>query len=194
MPDVRGRLAVPVTRRSSSNRVGCKGFLRCRCRKHGRLRGRQLSPHDGASRATLPRFITHFGAVEALSATSVTEWISLRPGRTSRAPCGADELVDQAVAGVSLNGSPVISMLCMTTASLRATATAARLDPSRSHSCSPHLRRSHSDRLRVRSTVAALYRQPSQMTIAAPGDVTVIIDFAGLVAPGGQPDPGTDRS
>jgi hypothetical protein len=40
-------------------------------------------------------------------------------------------------------------MLCMMTASLRATATAARLKPSRSRSCSPHLRRSHSDRLRT---------------------------------------------
>ena len=38
------------------------------------------------------------------------------------------------------------SMVCTMTASLPATATAARWKPGRSRSCSPHLRRSHSDR------------------------------------------------
>ena len=74
----------PNFRRSSSNRVGCKGSLRCRCREHGRLRGRHVPPHDGASRATLPRFMTHSVALGAASATNGAEWISLRPGRTSR--------------------------------------------------------------------------------------------------------------
>lgn len=41
---------LPNSGRSSSNRVGRKGFLRCRCREHGRLRGRHVPPHDGASR------------------------------------------------------------------------------------------------------------------------------------------------
>jgi len=54
-----------LDRLTSSNRVGCKRFLRCRCREHGRLRGRHMPPHDGASRVTLPRFITHFIAMEA---------------------------------------------------------------------------------------------------------------------------------
>ena len=51
--------------------------------------------------------------------------------------------------------SPVFSIVCMTTASLRATATAARLKPTLSLSFSPHDRSALSARLRVRSTVAA---------------------------------------
>lgn len=54
-----------------------------------------------------------------------------------------------------LNSSPDLSMACMTTASLRATATAARLKPIFSRSFKPQLRRSHSARLLVRITVAA---------------------------------------
>ena len=80
--------------------------------------------------------------------------------RTSRqdvslAPCGAGELVGQAVACAARNGSPVVSMVCMMTASLRATATAARLKPSRSRSRRPHVRRSDWAWLRVSSDVAA---------------------------------------
>ena len=38
----------------------------------------------GLRGATAPRFITHSVAVEASDATSVAEWVGLRPGRTSR--------------------------------------------------------------------------------------------------------------
>ena len=59
------RLIAPVAR--------C--FLRCRCREHGRLRGRHVPPHDGAPRAALPRFITHSRCRGAPSTTNVAEWI-----------------------------------------------------------------------------------------------------------------------
>ena len=56
-----------------------------------------------------------------------------------------------------LNTSPVLSMLCMMIASLRATATAARLKPNRSRSLSPQLLRllSFLALVLVRITVAA---------------------------------------
>ena len=147
-------LRFPNISQSSSNRVGCKVLLRCRCREHGRLRGRQVSPHDGASRATLPRFITHSWHEPWVQRMARNGSAYVPAGRLARLAT-LTSWVDQAVVGAPRNGSPVVSMLCMMTASLRATATAARLKPSRSRSCSPHLRRSHSDRLRVRSTVAA---------------------------------------
>jgi len=37
-------------------------------------------------------------------------------------------------------------------------------------------------------------QQSAQMIVTAPGDVTSIINFTRLVAPGGQADPGTDRA
>ena len=108
----------------------------------------------GLRRATSPRFITHSIPGWVSDATNVAEWVGLRPGRTSRSALRRGRARDQFAAHVSLNGSPVIGMLCMMTASLRATATAAGLKPSRSRSCSPHLRKSHSDRLRTSNTVA----------------------------------------
>jgi len=51
--------------------------------------------------------------------------------------------------------SPVFNIVCMTIASLRATATAARLKPTFSLSLSPQERRVLSARLRVKMTVAA---------------------------------------
>ena len=140
---------------SSSNRVGCKGFLRCRCREHGRLRGRHVPPHDGASRGDPSKVHHAFRCRGRRMQRMSRSWSAYVPAGRLAAPRDADELGCQAVARVSLNGSPVINMLCMMTASLRATATAARLNPSRSRSCSPHLRRSHSDRVRTSNTVAA---------------------------------------
>ena len=143
------------TRRSSSNRAGCKAFVRYRCRKHGRLRGRHRPPHDGASRVTLPMFSTHSIAKGRLVQRTSRNGSAYVPAgrlvsalRRWRAGC-------QAVADVLRNCSPVVSMVCMMTASLRATATAARLKPSRSRSFRPHVRRSDCARLRVSSDVAA---------------------------------------
>jgi len=67
--------------------------------EHVRLRGRHVPPHDGASRATLPRLMTHFITMQALRATNVAEWISLRPGRTSRGALRADELGNSSCGG-----------------------------------------------------------------------------------------------
>ena len=64
-------------------------------------------------------------------------------------------------AGTSLsasNGCPLRHMACSTTASLRATATFARLNPMRSRSLRPQRRRSLSVRARVRIWAAASYR------------------------------------
>ena len=142
---------------SSSNRAGCKVIF-SRVSEAGSMvvcavgMSRRMM---GLRGVTLPRFRTQSGSWEAAVATKGTEWVSLRPGRTSRSALRRGRVGYQAVACVSLNGSPVISMVCMMTASLRATATAARLNPSFSRSCSPHWRRSHSDLVRVSSTVAA---------------------------------------
>lgn len=65
-------------------------------------------------------------------------------------------LLCQAMALVArLNSSPDFSIACMITASLRATATAARLKPILSRSFSPQARRVLSAWVRVRITVAA---------------------------------------
>jgi hypothetical protein len=54
-----------------------------------------------------------------------------------------------------LKSSPVLSIVCIITASLRATATAALLKPILSRSFRPHVRRVLSVELRVRMTAAA---------------------------------------
>jgi len=54
-----------------------------------------------------------------------------------------------------LNSSPVLSIVCIITASLRATATAALLKPILFRSCRPHVRRVLWVELRVRMTAAA---------------------------------------
>ena len=54
-----------------------------------------------------------------------------------------------------LNSSPVLSIVCIIAASLRATATAALLKPILSRSCRPHVRNVLGVELRVRMTAAA---------------------------------------
>lgn len=56
---------------------------------------------------------------------------------------------------LGLKSSPVLSIVCMITANLRATATAARLKPILSRSLRPHVRRLLSVEQRVRMTAAA---------------------------------------
>src|SRR4051794_3589874 len=58
-----------------------------------------------------------------------------------------------------LKRSPVLSIVCIITASLRAIATAALLKPILSRSCRPHVRRVLTVELRVRMTAAAPYRR-----------------------------------
>jgi hypothetical protein len=82
----------------------------------------------------------------------------------------------------------------MMTASLRAMATAARLKPILSRSFTPQARSSLSAYVRVRIAVAASYSSPPQMSVAASGDVAVIIDFARFVATSGQSQPRADRT
>src|SRR4029450_13964433 len=78
-------------------------------------------------------------------ATARAEWFDQRPGRdaSARLWAGACKLLYQALTLVArLNSSPDLSIACMMTASLRATATAARLKPIFSLSFRPHVRRS----------------------------------------------------
>ena len=115
------------------------------------------SPHDGASRGE-PSNVWSAGGEHGLdTATASAEWFGLRPGRDV-----SEHLQDwhkrawpRQAAAVRLNGSPDFNMACMITASLRATATAARLKPNFSRSFKPQRRRSLSACARVRMTVAA---------------------------------------
>ncbi len=104
---------------------------------------------------------------------TIAEWPDLRPGRDVSAcpkkgrnlvvaqfqvmsglPCHA--VRSQAVAPADRSkGSPVFSIVCMMTASLRATATAARLKPTFFLSFSPQVRSVLSARVLVRITTAA---------------------------------------
>lgn len=56
---------------------------------------------------------------------------------------------------VRSKNAPVLSIVCIVTADLRATATAARLKPTFSRRLRPHFRRLLSAEVRVRMTVAA---------------------------------------
>src|SRR5918993_577580 len=87
---------------------------------------------------------------------AIWQWLSYKSWLASDAAVRsqADVLADRS------KSSPLLSIVCMTTASLRATATAARLKPTRSLSLRPHLCRPLSAELRVRMTVAASKRSP----------------------------------
>jgi len=122
-------------------------------------RSTHRSPHDGFSRESLPMSDPH--SAKSAVATPRTEWLDPRPdenvlSRTSL--CATPELLrwhhSQAFAVLS-KMVLLLSMACIVTASFRATATAARLNPTRSLSLSPHVRRSLSALLRVSITVAA---------------------------------------
>jgi hypothetical protein len=91
----------------------------------------------GASRVNLPMCETH-ATGRADGATLCTEWFAPRPGRDVSLAfiAGATGEKVQAAA-VLLKSSPDFSIACMMTASLRATAMAARLKPSFSLSLSP---------------------------------------------------------
>ena len=143
----------------SSNRGSeRKHFLRwIVCRVQGRLRGRQQPPHDGSSREELPVWTPHSAANSG--APHQAEWLSPRPGRDVPArPCFGrkpQKSDHTAAPAVRSNISPDRSIACIVTARRRATATAARLKPTRSLNLSPHVRSVLSAELRVRITVAA---------------------------------------
>ncbi len=148
----------PVRRMmGSSNRaLGCKRNLALTvCLVQGRLRGRHEPPHVGSSR-TEPSYVD--GALGHEPVHPIKRNGSAHvPAGTERARCLLRRA--QAVTPAERsNSSPDFSMACMMTASLRATATAARLKPIRSRSLRPQSRSVLSAELRVRMTVAASYK------------------------------------
>lgn len=140
-----------------SNRGGDVKYLRARrCvgRVHGCLRGQHRSPHDGDSRDEPSMWTTHF----AESAVQPHQRIGSAhvPGRDASGVQILNAIRIYAVApAFGLKSSPVLSIECIITASLRATATAARLKPILSRSWRPNVRRALSVELRVRITDAA---------------------------------------
>ena len=99
----------------------------------------------GLRRRNLPRCQTHAAGLGLVGATGSAEWFVHVPAGTPQHASGQahPNSLDQAGALTArLNTSPDLSIACMMTASLRATATAARLKPIRSRSINPHRRRS----------------------------------------------------
>jgi hypothetical protein len=89
-------------------------------------------------------------------ATPSAEWLDSRPGRDASSAQSLNAIWIYAVApALGLKSSPVLSIVCMITASLRATATAARLKPIFFRSLRPHVRRLLSAAQRVRMAAAA---------------------------------------
>ena len=89
-------------------------------------------------------------------ATPSAEWLGSRPGRDASGAQLLNAIWIYAVApALGLKSSPVLSIVCMITANLRATATAARLKPILSRSLRPHVRKLLSVEQRVRMTAAA---------------------------------------
>jgi hypothetical protein len=88
---------------------------------------------------------------------------------------------------------PLISIVCMITASLRATAE--RLKPALSRNPRPQVRKLLAAETRVRMVDAALVEQPSELFVSTSGNVAVIVTPPpGLIAPCRQPDPSSDRT
>jgi hypothetical protein len=108
-------------------------------------RSRQCRRMMGLRRRNLPRCQTHAAGLGLVGATGSAEWFVHVPAGTPQHASGQahPNSPDQAVAlTIRVNGSPDLSIACMMTANLRATATAARLKPIRSRNCTPHWRRS----------------------------------------------------
>ena len=119
---------------------------------HGCLRGRHWPPHDGASRDEPSMWTTHF-AGSAVQQHQRNGSAHVPAGTPFRVPNAIGTYA--AAPAFGLNSSPVLSIACIITASLRATATAALLKPILSRSCRPHVRRVLWVELRVRMTAAA---------------------------------------
>lgn len=138
---------------SSNRSLERKHFLRwIVCRVQGRLRGRQQPPHDGPSREELPVWTPHSAANSSANGLAHVPAGTYQRVRASDANRKSDHT---SVPAVRSNISPDRSIACIVTANRRATATAARLKPTRSFNLSPHVRSVLSAELRVRITVAA---------------------------------------
>src|SRR6478609_4717012 len=97
---------------------------------------------------------THFAGDS--SATASAEWLGSRPGRDTLGIQVPNAIGTYAAApAFGLKSSPVLSIVCIITASVRATATAAVLKPILSRSFRAHVPRVLSVELRVRMTAAA---------------------------------------
>ena len=127
-------------------------------------------PHDGHSGASNVECAVQEGGNAQRGMTSPTSpaGTSRSSGRTEhgddRSPHGADLTTELRGAGsqgaadgaaLGLKSVPFFHIACMTTANLRATATAARLKPRRFLRAKPHRRRSLSPCTRVSMVVAA---------------------------------------
>jgi hypothetical protein len=126
------------------------------CRVQGRLRGRHEPPHDGASWRSLQMWTTHYAdrAVHPIKRNGSAHVPAGTYRRVQRLNA-IGSLSQAAAPAVRSNISPDFSIACIVTASLRATATAARLKPIRSLSLRPHARKALSAEVRVKITVAA---------------------------------------
>jgi hypothetical protein len=163
----RPRHDLPLLVSSFNRQAKCKCFFvlsaNSVCRVQGRLRGRHgPPPHGGASRRGLPMWTTHYSDP------------AVHPNKrngSAHVPAGTSRRVQRLNAIGSLpqattapavrsNTSPDFSIACIITASLRATATAARLKPNRSLSLRPHVHSALSADERVKITVAASSRRP----------------------------------
>src|ERR671916_1993907 len=114
--------------------------------------------HDGSSRGwDLPRWTTHSAdpAVHPIKRDSPAHVPAGTSGQRSRVNALRQDWPQAAPPAVRSKSWPDRSMACITTASFRATVTAARLKPIFSRSCRPHVRRALSAEVRVRMTVAA---------------------------------------
>jgi hypothetical protein len=128
------------------------------CREQCHLRGRHRPPHGGASRGNLPMCGTHASIRWGDGATASAEWFWPRPrqGRLGASDGRRELAMDQAMGSASRwKDCPDFSMACMMTASLRATAMAARLKPILSRSFTPQVLSALSALVRVSTTVAA---------------------------------------
>jgi hypothetical protein len=152
--------------RVSSNRMSlCKAFLRA---EEHRLPGAVSSSRSAWSRRMVG---LRGGTFECVERTHQSVGVMVQQPRRngSRHVPGRDASgrverltrigLDQAMGTASRwNGWPDFSIACMITASLRATATAARLKPTRSRSLTPQVRKALSALVRVRTTVAGTVR------------------------------------
>ncbi len=103
-------------------------FCKQRCRVHGCLRGRHRSPHDGASQHEPSMWLTH-SAETAMQPHQRNGSAHVPAGTPSSAQLMSAIRYYAVTPAVGLKNSPVFSMVCMMTASFRATATAALLKP-----------------------------------------------------------------
>lgn len=123
---------------------------------HGCLRGRQQSPHDGASREEPSMWTTTHSAGSAVQPHQRNGSAHVPAGTFQALRCCRLFVRSHAAAPTfGSKNSPALSMACMITANFRAKATAARLKPILSRSRRPHVRRLLPAELRVRMTDAA---------------------------------------